>query len=222
MYQELNSQCSAEDDEEGDGEVGGVDVAVGFAADAEAFEAAEPGVGAFDDPAVAGVGVSAASAAAPVGVSAAAAFADPGLDVAVAELLVEVVGVVAAVGPELGWLVVLGEELVDEREQLLALAVVAGADGDGERQPVRVDGEVVLAGGNAAVYRAGTGLVAPLFASMIDASTTSRDQSIRPSRSSSATNSFSACSHTPAPIHSCSLRRHVSPLGKPSSRGRSM
>src|SRR6266508_6408823 len=51
---ELNSQCASEDLDEGDGEVGGVDVAVGFGADGESSEAAQPGVGAFDDPAVAG------------------------------------------------------------------------------------------------------------------------------------------------------------------------
>src|SRR5664279_812777 len=44
--QELNSQCAAEDDDEGDGEVGEVDVAVGFGADGEASEAPQPGVGA--------------------------------------------------------------------------------------------------------------------------------------------------------------------------------
>jgi hypothetical protein len=96
LCQELNSQCSAEDDDEGEGEVGEVDVAVGFGADVEAFEASEPGVGAFDDPAVACVGVAGAgdwfaaafsrSCCLAGWVAGAAAFADLGCDAAGADL----------------------------------------------------------------------------------------------------------------------------------------
>jgi hypothetical protein len=39
--------------------------------------------------------------------------------------------------------------------------------------------------------------------------------------SSSLTSSASTCGQTPRSIHSCIRRRQVSPLGKPSSRGRS-
>jgi hypothetical protein len=89
-------------------------VGVGFVSGVESSEAAEPGVGAFDDPAVAGVGVAsadhsfAASGAGPsflvgeVGLAGSASAADPGFDSSLADVVSERVAAVATVGPELG------------------------------------------------------------------------------------------------------------------------
>jgi hypothetical protein len=229
----VNSQCAAEDDEDGEGEVGEVDVAVGFGADGEPSEAAEPGVGAFDDPAVAGEWVAGAGDAfAPacawsgglVGeewIACPAAFADLGCDAAGAELVAEGIAAVAAISPDLARLVAEIGERVDERQQVRAFVFVAGADPDLQRPALGVYDEVILAGRKASVDRARPDQVAPFFASTVDASTTTRDQSSRPLWSSSETRSVSACGQTPLSIHSCSRRRHVSPLGKPSSRGKS-
>ena len=102
----------------------GVDPAFGF----------EPGVGAFDGPAVACLGVGGfdvAVSAAPdfAGwcafgdrVAGAAAFADVWFDLAVAEGLFERFGVVAAVGPELAGLDLAVGELVEQWEEVALLA----------------------------------------------------------------------------------------------------
>jgi hypothetical protein len=189
---EVNSQCSAEDDEECEGEVGEVDVAVGFGADGESAEAAEPGVGAFDDPAVAGEWVAgsgdafAAAGAWPaclVGeewVAWAAAFADLGGDPAGAELFAQGVAAVAAVGPDFAGSVADVCERVDQRQQMRAFVFVARAEPDLQRQALGVYGEVILAGRKASVDRARPDQVAPFFASTVEASTTTRDQSRRP------------------------------------------
>ena len=190
--QELNSQCASEDLDEGDGEVGGVDVAVGFGADGESSEAAQPGVGAFDDPAVAGervagAGDASASAAAlslclagGERVAGSASFADLGGDPAGAEFVAERFAAVAAVGPDLAGPVAGSGERVDQRQQVGALVFVAGAEPDLQRPTVGVYGKVVLAGRKAAVDRARPDQIAPFFASTIEASTTTRDQSSRP------------------------------------------
>lgn len=231
--QEVNSQCASEDEDEGDGEVGGVDVAVGFGADCESSEAAEPGVGAFDDPAVSCEWVACAGdafASAGSGslglsgcerVAGAAAFADLWGDPSGTDLIAEGFAAVAAVGPDLAGSVAGVGERVDQRQQMCALVFVAGADAYLERPAVGVYDKVILTGRKAAVDRAWPDQIAPFFASTIDASTTTRDQSSRPFRSSSSTRSESACGQTPLAIHSCNLRLHVSPLGKPNSRGRS-
>jgi hypothetical protein len=56
---------------------------------------------------------------------------------------------------------------------------------------------------------------------MIEASITSFERSSVPASRSSSTSTSNSCGQTPRSIHSCSLRRQVSPLGKPSSRGTS-
>lgn len=148
---EVNSQCACEDDGEGEGEVGEVGVAVGFGADGEAFEAAEPGVGAFDDPAVAGVRVAAADVvfsaacfrvsglAGRERVAVAAASADLGCHAALFDLVAKRVAAVAAVGPDLCWLVAGLGERVDQWQQMRTFVFVAGPEAYLERPAVRVD-----------------------------------------------------------------------------------
>jgi hypothetical protein len=141
---------------------------------------------------------------------------DPRLDQSIAELPFERGGCIAAIGPQLAGLDAAGEQLVDQRQQMRTLVLVAGRDPDGKRCPVGVYSEVVAATG-AAAQRA-RDLRAPFFASTSEASTLTRDQSSRPLSASSSCNTSSACTNSPRRVHSSSLRRHVSPLGNPNSR----
>lgn len=112
----------------------------------------QPGVGAFDRPAVAGLGVGGADPAAsappdfpgrcPFGdrLAGPAGLADPRCDLPFDQRLLELFGGVAPVGPQLtGADVSLGER-VDQGQQVPAFVLVAGRESDLQGQPVRVDG----------------------------------------------------------------------------------
>jgi len=206
------------------------EVVVGFdvAAGGDPSSGFQPGVGAFDGPAVAGLGVAGFDAslfAAPdldrrcAGgdrLAWPAWFADPRLDLALAECLVDCFGGVAAVCPQLGRADAAGEQLIDERQQMPLLVFVAGGKTHDKRCAVGVYGEVETAA-RAAAERA-RDLLAPFFASTSEASTITRDQLSRFASRSWSCSSTSACSNRPFADHSSSRRRHVSPLGSPSSR----
>jgi hypothetical protein len=129
-------------------------VVLGFAvaAGGDAPVALDPGVGAFDRPAVAALGVGgfqAPPATAPdlarAGgianrLAAFAGLADARLDVAVAQLLFERGGGVAAVGPQLAGRDAAVDQRVDQGQQVAALVLVAGRQPNGQRQPAGVDG----------------------------------------------------------------------------------
>jgi hypothetical protein len=70
----------------------------------------------------------------------AAASADLRLDRSCAELVAELFGVVAAVGPQLPWpaLVAL-DQLVEQRQQVPLFVFVAGREAGRERRAARVD-----------------------------------------------------------------------------------
>jgi hypothetical protein len=100
-----------------------------------------PGEGAFDDPAVA------AEPGAVLGLAA----CDLGFDPPAAEFAPVLVVVVAAVGsdavgapPGPTDLAAHGRDTVDERDQLCDVVAVAARDRESERDPGRVDQEVVL------------------------------------------------------------------------------
>lgn len=73
------------------------------------------------------------------GFVAASASADYRLDAAFAHLSAELVAVIAAVGPQLGWPQPAREQLVQQRQQMQAFVLVACADPDRKRRPGRVD-----------------------------------------------------------------------------------
>jgi len=205
------------------------EVVVGFAVSSGADPAFgfEPGVGAFDGPAVARLGVAGfdlSSFAAPDlasggafwdRVAGAAGPADPGFDSSFDQSGLERSAVVAAVGPELTRPEFALEQVVCQGEQLLALVDVAGRQPDRERQPVSVYGQVIAAPG-AAQERA-RDLLAPFFASTKEASTITRDQSSLPAPASRSCKTTSASANKPRCAHSSNRRLHVSPLGNPSS-----
>jgi hypothetical protein len=141
-----------EDDDDRDLEEG--EVVVGFAvvAGGDAAHRFQPGVGAFDRPAVACLrvgGACSSSASAPDGagrcagrdrLAGAAGLADPWFDAAFAERLFELARGVAAVGPQFVGLDLARGERVEEREQMLPLVFVAGGEPDFEWRPGGVDG----------------------------------------------------------------------------------
>jgi len=140
-------------------EEGEVVVGLAVAADGNAAAGFQPGVGAFDRPAVAGQRVGRfdlAAAAAPDHahgrvladrITWAARFADPRRDRTVAQRLVDRGGGVAAVSPQLPRSDLTREQLVDERQQVSLLVLVASRKPDGERRSVGVYGQVVTATG---------------------------------------------------------------------------
>ena len=122
---------------------------------------------------------------------------------------------VAAVGPDLAGPELALEQLVDQRQQVVALVVVAGREPDREREPVGVYGQVIAAPWPA--QERARDLLAPFFASTNDASTITRDQSSLFAPASRSCKTTSASANSPRRDHSSNRRRHVSPLGNPSS-----
>lgn len=144
-----------------DGEEGFVDLCAAVVADEQSFEMVEPGEGAFDDPAC----------AAESGAVSEVAVGDLGLDAAVAELAAEGVGVVAAVGGDaFGPATRMADTAahrryaLDQRHELGYVVAVAACDRPRERDPGRVDEEVVLRPGSGSINRARARLGAPFFA----------------------------------------------------------
>src|SRR6266545_3232801 len=137
----------------------------------------EPGEGALDDPAV----------AAEPGAVLALAAGDFGRNTPPPELAAVLLVVVAAIGGEtLGTApraadpASYGRDGVDERDQLGDVIAVAAREPPSERDPGRVDQEVVLGAVSGSIYRARARLGAPFFACTWLASQTARDHSISP------------------------------------------
>lgn len=130
------------------------EVVVGFAvaAGGDAAHCFEPGVGAFDGPAVSCLWVAGFDASffaapdfAPLlscwdRVACSAWLADARLDPPLGESLLERFGGVAAVCPELVGMDAGGGELVEQRQQVAAFVFVAGSEPDRERLTALVDG----------------------------------------------------------------------------------
>ena len=138
-----------------------MDVGAAVVADEESFELVQPGEGALDHPAVA------ADAGAVFGL----ATRDLSRDAALAELAPLRLVVVGAVGGDPirsparptdatahRW------DAIDERDQLGDVVAVAARQRPGERDPGRVDEEVVLGAVSGPINRARARRGAPLFA----------------------------------------------------------
>jgi hypothetical protein len=218
----------------GDHRGGGLDdgepvVGVALPAGGDAPPVAQPAVGALDRPAFAAVRVAAPRDAAAAALdhhgvvggrlAGAAAAADHRRQATLADLLAQRLAVVAAVCPQLARPDLTREQLVEQRQQMPPLILVAGADPDRERDPGRVDDQVEAATGAAAERAADR--AAPFFVSTNDASAIARDQSTIPSRSSNTCIRTNSPSQTPARRHSWKRRQHVCPDGHPSTAGSS-
>jgi hypothetical protein len=165
------------------------EVVVGFAvaAGGDPAQGFQPGVGAFDRPAVTCLrvaGFDASFFAAPdlataeLGwdrVAGSAWLADARLDLPLLQRLLVRARGVAAVGPQLSRLDTRLGEPVKQRQQVALLVLVSGPEQDLQGEPARFDYEVEAATGRAA--ERARDLLAPLFASTSEASTITRDQS---------------------------------------------
>ncbi len=139
-------------------EQGVVDVAASFVADEQALEVVQPGEGAFDDPAV----------AAKSGAVRGLAASDQRLDTALADEATVLVVVVAAVGDHAVGTTARSPRSSahrryrgQQRDQLGDVVAVAARDRAGERDPRRVDEQVVLGAGSGSINRARARFGAP-------------------------------------------------------------
>jgi hypothetical protein len=194
-----------------------VDVGAAVVADEQPLELVQPGEGALDDPAVA------AKAGAVLGLAA----RDLRSDATSAELAAAAAVVVGTVGSDAcgpssrsADLAAYRRDAIDERDQLGAVVAVAARELPRERDPGRVDKEVVLGAVSGSINRARARRAAPFFACTWLESATARDHSISPAARNLASSSSCSRSHTPALCHSSIRRQHVTPEPKPSSSGR--
>src|SRR5262245_8842938 len=113
-----------------------------------------------------------------------------------------------------------GRHTLDERDQLGYVVAVAAGERPGERDPVRVDKEMVFGAVSGSINRARARRGAPFFACTWLESTTARDHSISPAARNLASSSSCSRSQTPAFCHSSSRRQQVTPEPKPNSSGK--
>ena len=138
-----------------------MDLGAAVVADEQPLEVMQPGEGALDNPA----------GATEPGAVRGLAPRDLGRDAAAAKLTAVPIGVVAAVGadalgPAAGSadLAAHGRHSLDERDQLGDVVAVAAGERPGERDPGRVDKEMVLGAVSGSINRARARLGAPFFA----------------------------------------------------------
>ena len=146
-----------------------------------------------------------------------------GLDAPLAQEAAVLVVVVAAVGDDAGREAgPAGDRRhrLQQRDQLGDVVAIAAGERPGERDPARLDEQVVLGARSGSVNRARARLGAPFLACTWLESTTARDQSSSPAARSLASSSACRRSHTPACCHSSRRRQQVTPEPKPSSCGR--
>ena len=205
------------DEAAAEGEHGFVHVGAAFVADEQAFELVKVGEGALNDPA------DGAEARAVFGLAA----GDHGFDASHPDESAVLVVVVAAVADDpVGTSARPADEPGDrrhalqQRDQLGDVVAVSAGERVRERDPGRVDEEVVLRSGSAPVDRARARFRAPFFACTWLESTIALDQSISPAARNRASKSACSFSHTPARCHSSKRRQHVYPDPYPSSCGR--
>ena len=194
-----------------------MNVAASFVADEQPLEVVQPGEGAFDDPAVA------AKARAVPGLAA----SDHRLDAALADESTVLVVVIAAIGDHaVGTTAGPARSPAhrrhrrQQRDQLGDVVAVAARDRAGERDPGRVNEEVVLGAVPGSINRARARFGAPFFACTWLESATARDHSISPAARKRESKTACSCSQTPARCHSSRRRQHVTPEPKPSSGGK--
>jgi len=138
-----------------------VDVGAAVVADEQSFELVELGEGALDDPAV----------AADAGTVFGLAPGDLGGDAALAQFAPLRLVVVGAVGGEPVWPSTRStdaatdwRDAIEERDQLGDVVAVAARERPGERDPRRIDEEMVLGAVSGSINRARARRGAPFFA----------------------------------------------------------
>ncbi len=184
----------------------------------EATEVMQPGMRAFNDPAIF------PQAAAAFG----AALGDHRLDTAIAPRSSMSLGVVTAIGVDHAWSLqwvaaqaTNRRNRVDQRQQLRDVVDVGASQDRSERRPVGVGDDVVLRTGSRAIGRVGPSFWPAPTARIDDESTAAHQKPIWSAARSFASSSSCKRSHTPAACQSRSRRQHVTPEPHPISTGRS-
>ena len=193
-----------------------MDVGAAFIAKAQAAEAAEPGKGALDHPAMPAQPLATLDAAA----------GDPRRDPALPTRGPTVRRIVPLVrvqlrGPLAGSPQRPLDRLdrVEQRRQGQAIGVVGRAQAGREREALAVDQQMLLRARLAAIGRVRPGNLAPLFAGTSRLSRHARDQSIASAIPSWSSSTRCRPSQMPAACQSRNRRQHVTPLPQPISRG---
>src|SRR5216683_7781780 len=131
------------------------------------------------------------------------AACDLGFDPTATELAPVLVVVVAAIGGDAlrsssgaADLAAHRRHAIDERNQLSDVVAIAARERPGERDPGRIDKEVVLGAVSGSINRARARLGAPFFACTWLESATARDHSISPAARNSASSCACNRSHT--------------------------
>ena len=184
----------------------------------EATEVMQPGMCAFDDPAIF------AQAAAMFGT----ALGDHRLDTAIAQCSSMSLGVVTAIGVDnarslqrVAAQSANRRNRVDQRQQLRDVVDVRAGQDRGKRGAVSVGDDVVLGTGSRTIGRVWPSFWPAPTARIDDESTAAREKSIWSAARSFASSSSCKRSHTPAACQSRSRRQHVTPEPHPISAGRS-
>ena len=204
------------DDAHGEEVEAEVDVVAALVAGDEAAEAAEPGVGPLDLPAVPAEAVARLDAApgetrddpAPAAVVPAAA-------VVVALVAVQLAGPAARPSR----LAAYRRHRVEHGAEFDRVVAVGRAERQAEWRAPPIDDETALGARLAPIHRARPGAAAPLFARTEQESTEARDQSIRSAPRIRASSSACTRVQTPAACQSRSRRQQVMPQPQPISRG---
>jgi hypothetical protein len=180
-----------------------MDVGAAVVADEEPLELVEPGEGAFDDPAV----------ATQPGAVAGFAAGDLRCDATLPQLTAVLGVVVAAVSaepvgapPRTADTSSNSRYCVEERNQLGDVVAVAARERPGERNPGRIDEEMMLGAVSRSINRARARRGAPFFACTWLESATARAHWISPAARNSASKSACSRCHTPARCHSSNRR----------------
>ena len=192
------------------------DVETSLVADDQPAEAAEPGQGAFHDPAMPSQTLRAFDAAP----------GDPRLDGALAQRPAALREIIALVGMQLGRspagpspTLAYRRHGINQDFKEAAVVDVCRGEPDGKRDALCIGDEVSLRSGSAAIGRIGAGLLAPLLAGTDALSTQARLQSMAPARPSRSSRTRCSLSHTPAACQSRSRRQQVIPDPQPISCG---
>jgi hypothetical protein len=200
------AESAMADEAAAEGKHGFVHIRAPFVAHEQPFELVQVREGAFDDPAQdAEPGAVPALAAGDHGCDTERAYEPAMLVVVVAAVTDDLVGTAAWPADEPCH----GRHALEQRDQLGDVVAVAAAERVGERDPGRVDEQVVLGSGSASVDRARARFGAPFFACTWLESTMARDHSISPAARRRASSSACSFSQTPACCHSSSRRQHV-------------
>lgn len=195
-----------------------MNVSTALETNAETTEVMQPGMRAFNDPAIF------AKAAAVFG----AALGDHRLDTAIAQRFSMSLGVVSAIGVDHTRSVqrvaaqsANRRDRIDQWQQLRDVVDVRSGQDRGKRRAVGVGDDVVLGTGSRAIGRVWPGFWPAPTARIDDESTAAREKSIWSAARSFASSSSCKRPHTPAACQSRSRRQHVTPEPHPISAGRS-